>query len=374
MAAPGPVNGPYPPPPHVPGQAMPGPWGHRPSGPGPSGPGPWGRAPGAGGHGPNPAAGWSAPGSEPAGDASRRGASRRPAGRPAASTAVVPLRPLSVSETLDGAFETMRTNPGATFGIALVAGAVIETFGAIIALAARDASFASYVLLEIVLRGLDLTLVILLAGVLAVVVAEAGQSRITLAAALRRVTPRLPGLVGLSLLLAVLVAVGLVTLGVVSAWLGVLFCFATPVYALEGGTVTGALRRSRYLIRGAWWRTFGILLLAGVVAGALSLVVSVPAALFAAPASSSASDSSGTSALDIVIQALGSLLVVTIVAPVLAGVIAVLYIDRRIRREALDVTLAQAAAVGAPSPASGRGGPPAPGRGGPPAPGRVGWS
>ncbi|OHV37665.1 MULTISPECIES: hypothetical protein [Pseudofrankia] len=334
--------------------------------PGPDG---WGQnAPGA------PGAGWSAPGSELVGgdgaDGARRGAFRRPAGRPAsAATGVVPLRPLNVSEILDGAFVTMRTNPGATLGLTLVTGAVFETIGAIMELLAQDTSFAFYALLQVVLRGLNVMLVILLAGVLAVVVAEAslgsgpaGGSRINLGAAVRRVAPRLPGLAGLALLVTVLMILGLATVGVVSVWLGVLFCFATPVYALEGGTVTGALRRSRYLIRGAWWRTFGILLLAGVIAGTLVLVVSVPIALFTAPASSSLGESSGhPSVAGLVIQALGSLLVVTIVTPVLAGVIAVLYIDRRIRREALDVALARAAATGATDVVAAAAAPPAAG-------------
>jgi hypothetical protein len=242
----------------------------------------------------------------------------------------------------------MRTNPGATLGLTLVVGAVFEIVGALVTLAAKDASFAFYTVLQIVLRGLDLTLVILLAGVLAVVVAEAsldGRPRITLADTVRRAGPRLPGLAGLAVLLTLLMVLGLATLGVVSVWLGVLFCFATPVYALEGGTVAAALRRSRYLIRGAWWRTFGILLLAGVIAGTLVLVVSVPVLLFTAP--SSGGSSGDPSAVSLILQALGSLLIVTIVTPVLAGVIAVLYIDRRIRREALDVTLARAAASGA---------------------------
>ncbi|MDT3439002.1 hypothetical protein [Pseudofrankia sp. BMG5.37] len=352
--------------------------------------GPAGPAPGAAGWSPVPApspggqgqhapgastAGWSAPGSElagggGAGGGARRGAFRRPAGRPVgAATSVVPLRPLSVSEILDGAFVTMRTNPGATLGLTLVTGAVFETVGAIVTLAAQDASFAFYTLLQVVLRGLDFMLVILLAGVLAVVVAEAslgpgpaGRSRIGLGAAVRRVAPRLPGLVRLALLLTLLMVLGLVTLGAVSIWLGVLFCFATPVYALEGGTVTGALRRSRYLIRGTWWRTFGILLLAGVIAGTLVLVVSVPVALFTAPASSSLTESSGNpSTTGLVVQALGSLLIVTIVTPVLAGVIAILYIDRRIRREALDVTLARAAATGATDAVAAAAAPPAAG-------------
>jgi len=288
-------------------------------------------------------ASWAAPGSD--GPPSSAGLPSAPARATAAAPVAVPLRPLSVSEILDGAFVTLRTNPGATLGLAFATSAVLELVFTAVALASRDRSFWFYLLLQAVLGGIRLMLVVLLAGVLAVVVAEASLGRrISVAAATRQVAPRLPGLVALTVALAGLLVLGLATLGVVSAWLGVRYCLSTPVYALEGGTVTGALRRSRSLMRGAWWRTTGILGLAALVAGTLVLVVAVPVSLFTSVGS--LTDSNGVPTTGgTVAQAFAGLVITMVVTAVLSGVIAILYLDRRIRREALDVVLARAAAA-----------------------------
>jgi hypothetical protein len=258
----------------------------------------------------------------------------------------VPLRPLSVSEILDGAFATLRTNPGATLGLAFVTSAVLELVFIAAGLASQDQSFWFYVLLQMLLGGLRLMLVVLLAGVLAVVVAEASLGRrITLGAAARQVAPRLPGLVVITVAFTALTLVGLATLGVLSVWLGVRYCLATPVYALERGTVIQAFRRSRSLTRRAWWRTLGILGLAAVVAATLVLVVAVPVSVFTSIGSRTGSNGVPTTT-GLVAQAFAGLLITMVVTPVLSGVIAILYLDRRIRREALDVALARVAATG----------------------------
>ncbi|MBL7496868.1 hypothetical protein I6A84_33285 [Frankia sp. CNm7] len=266
----------------------------------------------------------------------------------------MPLRPLSISETLDGTFAAMRTNPGATLGLTAIPGAVINILSTLIAIAAQDASFVSYALLRLVLAGLTLGLIVLMSGVLAVVVAEASLGRkLGLGAAARRVAPRLPGLLALSVLVTLVVVLGLFTAGVVSVWLGILLCLAAPVYALEGGTVGEALSRSRYLMKGVWWRTLSILALAAVIAGVLVLVVAVPVGLLTLPSESTFTDPSGEpTTAGYVVQALGSLLAITIVTPVISGILAILYVDRRIRREGLDVALTRAATRAAPAAAA----------------------
>jgi hypothetical protein len=253
------------------------------------------------------------------------------------------LRPLSISEILDGAFATLRSSPGATLGLAFLTSAVLELVFIAIAAAERDRSFWFYAVLQAVLGGLHLMLVMLLAGVLALVVAEGSLGRrVTLGAAARQVAPRLPGLAAITVALTGVILLGLVTLGVVSVWLGVTYCLATPAYMLEGGTVGGALRRSRDLMRGAWWRTLGILGLATVVAATLVLVVEVPASLFTVDST----DSGTPTTAALITQAIAALITTVVVTPMQAGLLAILYLDRRIRREALDVTLARATATG----------------------------
>ena len=48
---------------------------------------------------------------------------------------------------------------------------------------------------------------------------------------------------------------------------------------------------------------------------------------------------------DVAVGALATLVSQTVVLPFTAGIVALLYIDRRIRREALDIELARAAGV-----------------------------
>ncbi|WP_198152958.1 hypothetical protein [Pseudofrankia sp. DC12] len=313
-------------------------------------PSPWSSTPQPAAAAPGPGAGpasWAAPGAD---EAPRPVADLAPpAARLATPTAAVALRPLSVSEILDGAFGTLRTNPGATLGLAFATSAVLELVFSVVAIAARDQSFWFYLLLQAVLGGLRLMLVVLLAGVLAIVVAEASLGRrITVGAAARQVAPRLPGLLVLTVAMTAIALVGLVTLGALSLWLGVTYCLATPVYALEGGTVVQALRRSRSLMRGAWWHTLGVLGLAALVAGTLMLVIAVLVSLFTSFGSLTNADGVPNTG-GLVVQAFAGLLITMVVTPVLSGVIAILYLDRRIRREALDVTLARAAATGGPT-------------------------
>ncbi|MGW6060200.1 DUF7847 domain-containing protein [Streptomyces sp. NPDC055189] len=139
-----------------------------------------------------------------------------------------------------------------------------------------------------------------------------------------------------------------------AAWLYVLFAFAPAAAALETAGPVRALRRSARLVRGAWWRTFGISLLAGVIVGAVSLAVRLPLQ-FATPMPPRPGP--GTSASEVFLDQLRSQfglyallgLVGTFVTQLAASVFlplvtAVLYVDQRIRKEGLAHTLAQAAA------------------------------
>ncbi|HEX6335914.1 MAG TPA: hypothetical protein VFZ85_03100, partial [Jiangellaceae bacterium] len=93
---------------------------------------------------------------------------------------------------------------------------------------------------------------------------------------------------------------------------------------------------------------FGILILVWIVAfivtQVISVLFSVPTFFFADPLDPESMTSLGVLSL----SALGGIVSTTITAPFLAAAVALLYIDRRIRREALDVELARAAGVTIP--------------------------
>jgi hypothetical protein len=259
---------------------------------------------------------------------------------------IIALRPLGVGEILDGSFSVMRMNPAATLGITLGTAAVIQTINTVMLIAADEASTAAAFMINVVTLLLSGLLLISLSGVLSIVVSEAtlGQ-KISVGDAVRRVAPRLPGLLGLSLAVLLLIILGAAALVIGAFYVAVVLALATPAFVLEGGAFRHAMRRSFDLVQGAWWRTFGILLLAGLIALLLTLIFSIPALVVinASPDTFGDAAAGDLTPAGYIVVALGNLLATTIRVPILAGTVVLAYVDRRIRREGLDVTLAEAA-------------------------------
>jgi len=359
-----------PPPPPPPG----GGWG----GGRPGGSGPGGRGPG----GPGGYPGWGAWQGPP----------------PAAKPGVIPLRPLGVGEILDGAVSTMRTYWRTVLGISLAVAVFTEIIVILLQGLVLDDSTSTDAIddpsatVGELTRALGDTLlnsgVILLITLLGTIVATAlltmvtsravlGKS-VTTAEAWQDAKPQLPRLIGLTLLLpligAAVVAVGtlpgvliavagssdagisLAVLGgfaalVVAIWLLVRFSLASPALMLEKQGVKKSMTRSVKLVRGSWWRVFGIQLLAAVIANVVASIIVIPFTLIAGALSgdgvtgfldSSTGDLGWTF---LIVSGVGSVIGSMLTFPITAGVTVLLYIDQRIRREALDLELARAAGL-----------------------------
>jgi hypothetical protein len=123
-------------------------------------------------------------------------------------------------------------------------------------------------------------------------------------------------------------------------WIAIRLLFAPPTVLLERTGVLASMSRSWRLVRGSWWRCFGIWLLAQLLGSVLSGVLQLPLLIVAGVV-----DSESTKALVIVLTILASVIARTLVAPFSAAILALLYIDLRMRREGLDVRLQQAAAT-----------------------------
>ncbi len=113
--------------------------------------------------------------------------------------------------------------------------------------------------------------------------------------------------------------------------LSVYWSVSVPTVIMENCGPLGALRRSTALIRGSWWRVFGITIVFGLVVLGLAILLTLPFALGTKVVG--ADIASGVPA---VIQFLVSLVVETVVPPVafIAGTL--LYYDLRVRKEAFD--------------------------------------
>lgn len=368
-----PAPGQSPPPPPPPG----GGWG----GGHPGGPGPGPGGPGPGG-GPGRYPGWGAWQGPP----------------PAAKPGVIPLRPLGVGEILDGAVSTMRTYWRTVLGISLA----VAVFTEIIVIllqglvlndsASTDALDDPSATVGELTRALGDTLlssgVVLLITLLGTIVATAlltmvtsravlGKS-VTTAEAWQDAKPQLPRLIGLTLLLpligmaivaagsvpGVLIAVAgatdagisLAVLGgfaalIVAVWLLVRFSLASPALMLEKQGVKKSMTRSAKLVRGSWWRVFGIQLLAAIIANVVASIIVIPFTLIAGALSGDGVTGfldSGTGDLGwtfLIVSGIGSVIGSMLTFPITAGVTVLLYVDQRIRREALDLELAPAAGL-----------------------------
>ncbi|ARQ70392.1 DUF7544 domain-containing protein [Streptomyces marincola] len=338
--------------------------------------------------------GWGAPQPGPQGPGGWGGGGWHP--HPfAAKPGVIPLRPLGVGEILDGAVSTARAHWQTVLAISLGIAIVTQVIATIAmrlwlsdssGIAAlednpnptdeqlRDAltdlgAFVSVTGLVTILGS------VLATAMLTMVVSRAVLGRdVTFAEAWQDSRSRLPRLLGLVLLVPLITGLAvalpllvglltgsggftaLVTIGgiVLAVWLWVLLSLAAPALVLERQGVVAAMRRSAKLVRGSWWRVFGIQLLVMVLVTMVAGIIEFPTTMLAGLLTGEGTDSffgGGTDELTwsyLTITGIGAVVASAITLPVSAGVTALLYMDQRIRREALDIELARAAGVDGP--------------------------
>ncbi len=391
----GPAPGQTPPPPPPPG---PGWGGQAPGGQGwgglGGGPG-WGAPGGPGWNAPGGGPGWGGPGPVgPGGYGPGQGWGGWQGRPPAAKPGVIPLRPLGVGEILDGAVSTMRTYWRPVLGISLSVAVVTQLVLVLLqgfvlndvvdTAALNDQSATLSELVHAMRNTLISSGVVLLITLLGTIIATALLTTVTSRAVLgrpvtiseawRTARPQVPRLIGLTLLLP-LIFIAIVVIGalpgilvavagsvdggtalagfggfagaLVSLWLVIRFALASPALMLEKQSVPKSLGRSAKLVKGSWWRVLGIQMLAALIADIVASIILVPFALIAGAVDGSGTDLFGGTGshgwLYLIISAVGSVIGSTLTFPITAGVSVLLYIDQRIRREALDLELARAA-------------------------------
>ena len=301
---------------------------------------------------------------------------------------IVPLRPLAVDDLLGGAFRYIRFSPAAVLVPALIATLVIGVAQVLVQVNGIAGGAASTDPVEAFSRTLPLTLIVVVVGyavypptlaiLCTLILPAATGRRLTLGQAWAAARPHLGRVYGVYL---VLVLAGVLMLGVafglafllgslggvgiavavllvIAAYVGwiyvaVLLLPAVPAAVVEGLGVRAALERSRSLVRGSWWRFFGIQLLGGLIVGVAAIVVMIPIGIVAALVGlSSASDTVITGTLPatyFVITGIGIVIVGLFAVAYVVGISGLLYLDQRIRRERFDLQLASIAQGGPPA-------------------------
>ena len=103
-------------------------------------------------------------------------------------------------------------------------------------------------------------------------------------------------------------------------YLAVRWYFVPQAVVVDGRRSTGALERSAELVRGQWWRVFGVVILTILAAGIPATVIEVPFRVAASSADSSAVD------------LIGQIVAAAITAPFEALMLTLLYFDLLARR------------------------------------------
>lgn len=334
---------------------------------------------------------------------------------------VIPLRPLQFGEILDGSFQTIRRNAAAMFGSALI----VQAIGAILIGAVTVGMVQMTSSLETVnseeeflqamgpvfafmagAMGISVLIGFLgsvLQGVLVVPVARSVLNRRTgfkqmWTLAGRRIWPLLgvAALLTVGGLLAVAAVAGIavllftalgpmalfivfpVGLGsvVLIVWIGLKLMLAPAAIVVERTGVYDGLLRSWQLTKNNWWRIFGITLVVAIMVGIIAQIVQIPASLAAtaiggvvSPHPDQDTVASAVVVSTVISSAIGAL-VGSVTFAFQASVLALLYMDLRMRRDGLDVELMRLMETGAdpegipgtPSALPGNGQPPAGGQ------------
>ncbi|MDQ3759879.1 MAG: glycerophosphoryl diester phosphodiesterase membrane domain-containing protein [Actinomycetota bacterium] len=172
----------------------------------------------------------------------------------------------------------------------------------------------------------------------------------------------------------------LFTLGVTAAtfafilpgiWLFTAWCLAIPALLAENLKGSKALGRSFDLVRNNWWRTFGALIVGVIFIGLFQFLLQLGAAGL-----TNLTDESKN--LSLLISDGAQVLTLIITGPLQAAIVAVIYYDLRVRKEAFDVQLLthqlESPDAGGPPPQSYGSPPPPPPPAAPPPPSTPsGW-
>ena len=280
---------------------------------------------------------------------------------------IIALRPLTLTDIFNGAVAYVRANLKPALGLTTVIVLLSTVIGFVASLLMSSTDGTVQAVASAVTGVLAYLLAtVLLSGMLTVIVGRSVLgSPITAREAWQRVRPRMPALIGLTLLeiaaaavvvvaavlaitgiahtagavIATLIGIPLAVLTIaVLAYLGTSLLLAPAAVVLEDRNIPDAIRRSASLVRGRFWRTLGILLLAGLAVGFVAAAISVPFNIAGSVITLGGQPHSptvgGTMAATV-----GECIGQIIITPFLAGVVTLLYVDARIRSEALDFTL-----------------------------------
>ena len=262
------------------------------------------------------------------------------------------LRPLGVGELLDVALKIVWRNAGTLLRVVIFVVLPVQVMTALLAASASPSSlnarsgafsagqpfsssdakaFVGYSVVTVVLSFISSSLAsgACFRAIASAYLGERTSWRSSLAYALKH----LHSIMWISFLSSLLAGLALLACVLPGIYLWTAFGVAIPALLTEGVRGSKALGRSRTLVKGFWWRVFGVVILGyllssilgGAIQGAVVAVTTV--------------QSGQASVVGVVVSIVAGTLSSVVTTPFVAAFVTVLYFDLRVRKEAFDLQL-----------------------------------
>ncbi len=265
------------------------------------------------------------------------------------------LRPLGIGETLDAGIKIYRNKFGTMLAAVAIVVVPVQVLSILITLSLPNSTTASTGTTTTTTGdgwpGFAAFLLLLVISVISAALAEAACLKAVSDAYLGTDTDwrgslrfgyrRLGPLLWLTVIHTVLLLLAFAACIVPGVWLYAAWAVAIPALLLEDARGFKALGRSFNLVRGRWWPTAGILLLANLLASAVALGL----VLLALPLLLTGDGNDFVVELaNAVFTAAANVLTI----PFISALVTVIYFDLRVRKEGFDLQL-MAQRIGAPA-------------------------
>lgn len=283
------------------------------------------------------------------------------------------LRPLGIGELLDVALKIVWRNAGTLVRVVVFVVLPVQVVTALLAASASPSSlntrsggftgnqqpFSSsdvkalvgYTVVAVVLGFISSSLAsgACFRAIASAYLGERTDWKSSLAYALKHVH----SIMWISFLSSLLAGLALIACIIPGVYLWTAFAVAIPALLTEGVRGSKALGRSRELVKGYWWRVFGVVLLGYLLSSILG------GAIEAAVVAVTTVQSGQASFVGVVVSIVAGTLSALVTTPFVAAFVTVLYFDLRVRKEGFDLQLL-AQRIGVDPPAGALAGPVAP--------------
>ena len=272
--------------------------------------------------------------------------------------ASAPLQPMSLVDILDGMFSLYRSHFQLFFGIVVVYFVLGFAVNLISVATAIDAAPSTAIIMSVLTTVVGTLVAFLVVAGLAYASAQVYLSKdITSQAALQHAWRRFLPLLG-STILYYLVVICL-SITIIGLPFAIYFAFRWGLYTLpvlfEETTPRNALRRSTELVKGTWWRVFGIGIAITIIGFMIAFILQTSYAILFASLTGGIGGGDADflgmirrlfapTPIDIgwayyTIYTIGSLIIAGLTMPISTIGFALLYFDLRIRKEAFDIEM-----------------------------------